>query len=138
MGFSELRLVNRTETKAETLKKDLLRTKDQTIKIYSWDQATTALKDVALLVNTTSLGMQGKPALDISLADLPSAATVTDIVYAPLLTDLLKQAQARGNKIVDGLGMLLHQARPQFEAWFGIDPEVTQELRAYVLEIPNE
>lgn len=77
--------------------------------------------------------MVGQPKLDIDLDGLPTSALVTDIVYAPLITGLLQQAKDRGNPIVDGLGMLLHQARPGFYRWFGIDPEVTQELRDFVL-----
>ena len=82
----------------------------------------------------TSLGMTGQPTLDLLLDALPIDALVHDIVYAPLETELLAQARARGNPIVDGLGMLLHQARPGFEAWFGVSPEVTPALRNFVLE----
>ena len=77
--------------------------------------------------------MTGKLALDLALDPLPKTATVNDIVYAPLRTELLQAAAARGNRTVDGLGMLLHQARPGFAAWFGVEPEVTAELRAFVL-----
>ncbi|MCC2529903.1 hypothetical protein LKL24_21470, partial [Bacillus halotolerans] len=91
------------------------------------------LDEAAVLVNTTSLGMSGQPPLDLALDRLPSAALVTDIVYTPLITPLLAAARARGNPIVDGLGMLLHQARPGFHAWFGVDPQVTDALRAHVL-----
>ncbi|HEX5080274.1 MAG TPA: shikimate dehydrogenase, partial [Geminicoccaceae bacterium] len=80
-----------------------------------------------------SLGMTGQPELEIDLAPLPPAALVTDIVYNPLETRLLAAARARGHRAVDGLGMLLHQARPGFRAWFGVDPEVDEELRAAVL-----
>jgi len=83
----------------------------------------------ALLVNTTSLGMTGQPPLDLALDTLPKAALVNDIVYAPLETPLLAAARRRGNPVVDGLGMLLHQARPAFAAWFGVMPEVTPALR---------
>ncbi len=82
-----------------------------------------------MLVNTTSLGMLGQPPLDIDLHALPFSAIVCDIVYVPLETPLLAAARRRGNPTVDGLGMLLHQARPAFEAWFGILPEVTPALR---------
>ena len=85
-----------------------------------------------MLVNTTSLGMDGKAALSIDLALLPRDALVTDIVYAPLHTELLKAAQKNGHKIVTGIGMLLHQARPAFQSWYGVMPEVTQELEALV------
>ena len=95
--------------------------------------ATGALAGAGLLVNTTSLGMGGQPALDLPLDDLPVTALVNDIVYTPLETGLLAAARARGNPVVDGLGMLLHQGRPGFEAWFGVAPDVTPELRAAVL-----
>jgi len=98
-----------------------------------WDQRDHFLKDADLLVNATSLGMVGKPLLEIDLSLLPKHALVTDIVYNPLITPLLAAAKARGNPIVDGLGMLLHQAVPGFEAWFGKRPEVTDELRAHIL-----
>ena len=88
---------------------------------------------VGLLVNTTSLGMTGQPPLEIDLSPLDDGAIVSDIVYAPLETPLLAAARARGLRAVDGLGMLLHQARPGFEAWFGAKPEVTPELRARIV-----
>ena len=87
----------------------------------------------SLLVNTTSLGMLHQPPLTIGLFDLPNDAVVTDIVYAPLETPLLATARSRGNQVVDGLGMLLHQARPGFRAWFGCDPDVTDDLRRALL-----
>jgi shikimate dehydrogenase len=99
----------------------------------NWPLDPASLADAALVVNTTSLGMVGQPKLEIDLEGLPQTALVTDIVYAPLITDLLAQAKKRGNQVVDGLGMLLHQARPGFHRWFGIDPEVTPELREFVL-----
>ena len=83
-------------------------------------------------MNTTSLGMRGQPPLELALDVLPRSALVTDVVYTPLITPLLALAQARGNPVVDGLGMLLHQARPGFRAWFGVDPEVDDDLRAVV------
>ena len=86
----------------------------------------------ALLVNTTVLGMQGQPPLALDLAALPRGAAVADLVYVPLETALLAAARARGNAVVDGLGMLLHQAVPSFAAWFGIRPEVTPDLRALI------
>lgn len=94
----------------------------------TWSEKESALHDVTLLVNTTSLGMIGQPELTLDLAALPKQALVTDIVYKPLQTELLKQAKARGNKVVGGLGMLLHQAVPAFEAWFGQRPEVSKQL----------
>lgn len=86
-----------------------------------------------MLVNATTLGMTGQPPLDIRLDDLPISAVVADIVYAPLQSPLLVRASGRGNRTVDGLGMLLHQARPGFTAWFGIEPRVTADLRAHVI-----
>ena len=90
------------------------------------------LAGAALLVNTTSLGMQGHPPLEIDLAPLPAAAVVADIVYVPLETALLTAARERGLRAVEGLGMLLHQARPGFEAWFGVSPRVDPALRDLV------
>ena len=127
-GAPELRLVNRTLERAEALAADL----GGPLTVVPWDERSPALDGAALLVNTTTLGMAGQPALDIDLGPLPAGALVNDIVYAPLETRLLAAAAARGNPVVDGLGMLLHQARPGFEAWFGVAPEVTPELRAEV------
>ncbi|WP_417835460.1 shikimate dehydrogenase [Thalassospira tepidiphila] len=129
-GCPEIRLANRTRKRAEDVAAEI---KDPRIKVIDWPVAPDALEGASLVVNTTSLGMVGQPKLEIDLSGLPQTALVTDIVYAPLMTDLLVQAKARGNPIVDGLGMLLHQARPGFHRWFGIDPEVTQELRDFVL-----
>jgi shikimate dehydrogenase len=98
----------------------------------TWDAIGDVLPRVKLLVNTTSLGMHGEPALDVDVARLPQAAVVADLVYVPLVTPLLAAAQARGLKTADGLGMLLHQAVRGFELWFGQRPEVTAELRALV------
>jgi shikimate dehydrogenase len=98
----------------------------------SWDRAPIAMRDIDLLVNATSLGMEGKPPLDLPLETLPRSAVVCDIVYVPLQTSLLRQARSRGNRTVDGLGMLLHQARPAFEKWYGVRPEVTPALRHIV------
>ena len=98
-----------------------------------WDARADALKDAALLVNSTNLGMAGQPPLDARPRAAADSAVVYDIVYVPLMTELLKAAQPRGNPIVDGIGMLLHQGRPGFKAWFGAEPQVTPELRAFVL-----
>lgn len=129
-GSPEIRLANRTRKRAEDLVTEI---NDPRIKVVDWPLAPGALEGTSLIVNTTSLGMVGQPRLEIDLAGLPQTALVTDIVYAPLMTDLLVQAKDRGNPIVDGLGMLLHQARPGFHRWFGIDPEITQDLRDFVL-----
>ncbi len=128
-GAPEVRLANRTAARAEVLAADL----GGAVAAVPWAARGVALDGVAVLVNTTSLGMTGQPLLDLDLDALPAGALVTDIVYAPLETDLLARARGRGNPAVDGLGMLLHQARPGFEAWFGVAPEVTAELRAFVL-----
>jgi shikimate dehydrogenase len=128
-GVPELRLVNRTIARAEQLAADI----GGPIKPCSWAQSATALKDATLLANSTTLGMKGQPPLDIDLGPLPSSAIVCDIVYVPLETPLLSAARARNLKTVDGLGMLLHQARPGFAAWFGVEPRVTPELRDFLL-----
>ncbi|MDP6428332.1 MAG: shikimate dehydrogenase [Rhodospirillales bacterium] len=127
-GAADIRLLNRTRARAEALAGDL-----GGIEILDWRERADALDGAALLVNTTSLGMTGAAALDLSLEKLPSSAVVNDIVYAPLQTPLLAAARARGNEVVDGLGMLLHQARPAFAAWFGAEPEVTPGLRDHIL-----
>jgi shikimate dehydrogenase len=134
-GASELRLVNRTRARAETLAEQLAdpaRDRGTVLTVLRW-QDKDALFGASLLVNTTSLGMTGQPPLEIDLAPLPARTLVTDIVYSPLETGLLATARARGHAVVDGLGMLLHQARPGFRAWFGVDPEVSDALRATVL-----
>lgn len=97
------------------------------------DQAQALLASTDLLINTTSLGMKGQPPLDLELDVLPDHAIVTDIVYAPLVTPLLARARARGLMTVDGLGMLLHQAVPGFERWFGVRPAVTPDLHALIV-----
>ena len=124
-GAPRVTLVNRTAAKAEALARDLGGP------IHVADRAP--LEDATLLVNTTSLGMQGQPGLEVDLAPLPASAVVADIVYVPLATRLLAAARARGLVAVDGLGMLLHQAAAGFEAWFEKMPEVSAALRAHVL-----
>ena len=128
-GATEIRVVNRTAARAEAL----IALDAGRIVARPWAARAQALDDAALLVNTTTLSMTGQPALDLDLAALPPGALVTDIVYTPLETPLLAAARRRGNPVVDGLGMLLHQARPGFAAWFGVMPEVTSALRAHVL-----
>jgi shikimate dehydrogenase len=125
-GAPEIRIVNRTMARAEALADELGG------RAVPWERRGAALGEAALVVNTTNQGMDGEPPLDLPLANLPPSATVFDIVYAPLETPLLAAARARGNRTVDGLGMLLHQARPGFEAWFGVAPEVTPALREAV------
>jgi shikimate dehydrogenase len=129
-GAPEIRLVNRTRRRADALAAEL----GGRITTVDWSARTDALADAALLVNTTTLGMEGHGALDLDLARLSPAAVVTDIVYTPLETLLLHQAAARGNPTVDGLGMLLYQAQPGFEKWFGVRPSVDEALRRFVLD----
>lgn len=128
-GCKSVVLVNRTVSKAEALAKHFGRSTN----VCSWSTVATALKDASLLVNTTTLGLESQPPLDIDLTMLSPDAVVTDLVYAPLETAFLKDAKARGNRTVDGLGMLLYQAVPGFEQWFGVRPEVSKDLRSFVL-----
>lgn len=125
-GAKHFVLVNRTKEKAEKIVKVF----DLPADIYEWRQRHAALKDATLLINCTSLGMEGEGELELDMALLPKAAGVCDIVYRPLMTPLLCAARARGNPAVEGLGMLLHQGRLGFDYWFGRDPEVTPELYA--------
>ncbi len=127
-GFA-VRLVNRTLARAETLAARL----GAGVSAHGWDEVAKLLPDAGLLVNTTSLGMTGKDDLTLDLAPLRAGTLVTDIVYVPLETPLLAAARARGLPTVDGLGMLLHQAVPGFERWFGVRPSVTPELRRLIL-----
>ncbi len=129
-GVPSIYLLNRTRDKAEIIKEHF----GDKIHVESWDKRHEILENAAIVVNTTSLGMAGKEPLDIQLDALSKKALVTDIVYTPLETSLLKQARLRGNQVVDGLGMLIYQAILGFEAWFGTRPEVTPELRQFLLE----
>ncbi len=126
----EIILINRTREKAQNLADEM----GGNIRVLDWDDRSAALKNANLLVNTTSLGMNGQPALEIDLSALPPSAMVNDIVYAPLYTDLLKSAQNNGNRVVTGIGMLIHQARPAFKEWFGVMPDITDELEKLVLK----
>lgn len=128
-GVPEIRVANRTHSRAEAIAEEF----GDPVRTVRWEQRTEALDGCALLVNTTSLGMHGQAALEIDLKALPETAVVYDIVYVPLETPLLADARRRGNRAVDGLGMLLHQARPGFRSWFGRDPVVDQALRDVVL-----
>ena len=129
-GVPEIRLVNRTGMRARTLATELGRS----ITTVPWSDRESALEGARLLVNATSLGMTGKGELDIALDKLPVEAVVYDIVYTPTETQLLVAAKARGNAVVDGLGMLLHQASLGFQAWFGTKPDVNVELRNFMSE----
>ncbi|MCK1745673.1 shikimate dehydrogenase [Bradyrhizobium sp. 139] len=127
-GVSRVHLANRTIARAETLAGQF----GPNVQPVTWDAINDVLPRAKLLVNTTSLGMDGQPSLDVDVARLPQASVVADLVYVPLVTPLLAAAQARGLRTADGLGMLLHQAVRGFELWFGQRPEVTAELRALV------
>ncbi len=128
-GVSDIVLVNRSADRATRVAEAL----GPPVSTGPWEQKSQLIANASLLVNTTLLGMSGKPTLDIDLSRLPLTAIVCDIVYTPLETSLLAAARQRGNPTVEGLGMLLHQARPGFHAWFGRDPVVDQELRSHIL-----
>ena len=133
-GARHILLANRTSGRAEALAGAF----GPAVTVVDWRDRNRALAGCGLLVNATSLGMTGKDPLDLDLASLPPAAVVADIVYSPLETALLAAARARGNRTVDGLGMLLHQAVPGFERWFGVRPAVTPALRAHVAQSLGE
>jgi shikimate dehydrogenase len=127
-GVPELRITNRTLERAQELAKDF----GDRVKVVPWTQRNAAMAGASLLVNTTTLGMHGQAPLDVALDALPQTAMVSDAIYIPLETPLLTQARLRGHRTVNGLGMLLNQARPAFQSWFGVLPEITPELRAAV------
>lgn len=128
-GVPEILLSNRTKPKAEALKSEF----GTRIKVIDWVQAGNVIEDAKIIVNTTSLGMSGQPELRVPLDGLKPGTVVNDLVYTPLRTEFLKQAEKMGCVAVDGLGMLLHQAVPGFERWFGKTPIVDEELRRAVL-----
>lgn len=128
-GAQDIILTNRTIDKAE----EIAAVDPDIVRVIPWEKRSAILEGAGFLANTTALGMTGKAALEIDLSALPQEAAVCDIVYAPLMTELLVQAQRNGNQIVTGIGMLLHQARPAFEKWFGVLPDVTPELEKKVL-----
>ena len=129
LGVTEIRIANRTRPRAESLRADF----GARLLVFDWVQAAAMLEGAALVVNCTSLGMTGKPDFRVPLDGLEPGALVTDLVYTPLMTQFLIEAQHRGARIVDGLGMLLHQAAPGFERWFNHRPEVDDATRAAVL-----
>ena len=127
-GVSQIYVINRTLERAELLRDDV----GGDIVAVNWKERDDVLTEKKLLVNATTLGMVGQPALEINLGALPTTAIVTDIVYNPLMTPLLEKASLRGNLIVDGLDMLIHQGRPGFSAWFGVEPTASDTLRAHL------
>ncbi len=128
-GVSEIMITNRTRVRAEKLKDDF----GKRVTVVDWVQAGNILEEAALVVNTTSLGMKGKPEMRVPLDGLQKGTVVTDLVYEPLQTRLMREAQDAGCITVDGLGMLLHQAVPCFERWFGTRPAVDAGTRAAAL-----
>jgi shikimate dehydrogenase len=127
-GVSEVRVFNRTRPRAEAIAAQF----GPRVKVHDWAERDARSRDAGLLVNTTSIGMKGEGSLGIDFGGFNQECVVADIVYVPLETELLAKAKARGLRTVDGLGMLLHQAVPGFERWFGLRPEVTPELRRLV------
>lgn len=128
-GVGEVRVFNRTRERAEALAQQF----GSRVTVHDWAQRESASRESAALVNTTSIGMNGEGSLEIGFGGFNEHCVVADIVYVPLETELLASARAHGLRTVDGLGMLLHQAVPGFEKWFGVRPEVTDELREIVV-----
>ena len=128
-GASEVRIFNRTRDRADTVARHF----GSRVMAYDWRDRVERAREVGLLINATSLGMHGSEPLDMPVVQLAERCVVADLVYVPLETPLLAAARARGLAAIDGLGMLLHQATPGFEKWFGVRPEVTDELRAVVV-----
>jgi shikimate dehydrogenase len=128
-GVAAVHLFNRTRSRADNVASYF----GANVRAHGWSERVARSRDADLLVNTTSLGLHGGDQLDFDVSDLKVTCIVSDIVYVPLETPLLAAARARGLQAVDGLGMLLHQAVPGFEKWFGVRPEVTEELRALVI-----
>jgi shikimate dehydrogenase len=127
-GVPELRITNRTMERAQVLAEAF----GDRVKVVPWSERNDAMAGVSLLVNTTTLGMHGQPPLDVALDALPLAAMVSDAIYIPMETPLLTQARLRGQRTVNGLGMLINQARPAFASWFGVLPDITPELRTAI------
>ncbi len=136
-NFSRIVISNRTEEKAQKLQQDFSILAQGRLTVLPWQAITNQLPNTELLVNTTALGMHGQPPLTLDITSLPSHALVADIVYNPLTTPLLKQAKNQGLAIADGLDMLLYQAQEGFSQWFGQRPQVTPELRQYLLDRNN-
>jgi shikimate dehydrogenase len=127
-GAPELRITNRSREKAQAFRDAF----GNRVTVVPWSERNTAMAGVSLLINTTTQGMHGQPPLDVVLDDLPAHAMVSDAVYIPLETPLLLAARLRGHRTVNGLGMLLNQARSAFHAWFGVMPGITPELVAAI------
>jgi len=127
-GAREIRLLNRTFERAREMAAEF----GPPLTALPWEQREDALADVAMVVNTTSQGMVGEAALDLKLDRMPASALAADLIYIPRDTPFLAAARARGNRTINGVGMLLHQARPAWQAWFRITPDVTPELRALI------
>ena len=125
-GVREIRLINRSFERARAMADKF----GAPVTAFPWDEREEALAGTTMVVNTTNQGMAGQPALDLRLDRLPLSAVAADLIYIPRETPFLAAARERGNRTVNGLGMLLHQARPAWQAWFGIEPAVTPELRA--------
>jgi len=136
-GAKEIRLANRTDANAIAIAQRFTDEFGVPVKAVPWGNRAAALDGCALLINTTNQGMYGQPPLDLKLDALPVSALVSDVIYVPLETPLLAAAKARGHQTVNGLGMLLNQARPAFKAWFGVMPEITDELRQKALATFN-
>lgn len=128
-GAQQIRITNRSIERAEALANEI-----EVAEVCAWENKEAALEDVTLLVNTTSLGMVGQPPLELSLDTLPKQALVTDAIYNPLMTPLLLQAKNRGNLVVTGIGMLMHQAVSGFEGWFGVRPEVDETITSVLIQ----
>lgn len=128
-GAARVVIANRTRERADALAAEM----GARAVVVDWSDFHDPLRSADLIVNTTSLGMEGRPPLEISFASAKSTAVATDIVYVPLMTPFLESARSAGLRVVDGLGMLLHQARPGFEAWFGPEPQVDDEVRRLML-----
>lgn len=132
-GAQEIRIANRTDANAQAIARQFADEFGVPVKAMPWNNRCQLLEGAGLLINATSQGMYGQPALDLKLDALPVSALVSDVIYVPLETPLLAAAKARGHQTVNGLGMLLNQARPAFKAWFGVMPEITPELREMAL-----
>lgn len=136
MNFKKIVIANRNIQRAQQIKQNAIenfKVDSNQIEVVSWGEKENFLKGTDVLINTTSLGMKGKDELEIDISSLKKNAIVNDIVYNPIKTNLLKQAESLNLKTIDGLGMLLNQAAPAFEAWFNVKPIVDEQLRKYVL-----